>query len=76
MTACREFGPGELMRCPGPGIRRQICDTPLHEVGDGCRARVCVGAKDDPRPHTLKKCKTCGAMVRIEVWRVDQEGAA
>jgi len=76
MSACREYGPGELMRCPGKGRDRPTCDTPLHQVGAGCRARVCVGAVDDPRPHTLKKCKTCGAMVRIEVWKANGESAA
>jgi hypothetical protein len=72
---CREYRAGDLVRCPGPGRHRAHCDAPLLEVGLGCRARACVGATDTPGPHTVKKCRVCGSLVRIEVWQVG-EGAA
>lgn len=70
---CRIYGPGERIRCPGPGQHRPVCGAPLQDVGPGCHARACVGATDTPHQHTVKKCKVCGSMVRIEVWLEGQQ---
>ena len=73
MSACQEFGPGELIRCPAPS-ERGTCGCPLEQVGVGCRATACVDASGLPRhPYVDKICKWCKRMVRIEV-RWDERG--
>lgn len=77
MMACREFGPGERVRCPAATERGQ-CGCPLTDVGVGCRSRACVGAPaptDSRHPFTVQKCDWCRALVRIEVWLADERAA-
>jgi len=66
MSACREYGPGELMRCPGPGRGRAVCGKAIGWVLPSSRARVCVGMTDRHGPGEARTCPGCGALLSVE----------
>lgn len=78
---CRNYGPGELMRCPAshPSLPARHCDTPIGQMGRRGRARVCLQGADAPdaRPAPasvhLTRCpdRRCGAWLRVETWEDD-----
>lgn len=62
--ACRVFGPGELMKCPGARYGRD-CDKGLGWVGPTKRATVCVSSDADPDADETRECSRCGGRISL-----------
>lgn len=72
VTVCREFGPGEMIRCPAPPRPGQSagasdCGVGLGWVGQDRRAVVCLGKEGQDSPDKIQLCphNRCRALVAI-----------
>jgi hypothetical protein len=65
MATCRQFWPGQIIRCPAPG-RNFECEGPLGRVAPGSVATVCFPAKPHEGLGNNPKCPRCGSEVSVD----------